>query len=309
MSTKDRPADGKITSGRGVGNYVYCFTDRYPIKLEYDSLIVKDLTIISAPGFYTRNGKYLFNEPDESKKFFSFTPQTVARIDILASTSTGPSASNFVKGTLIGGVALGAAAAMAPMGSTHTVKVTWRDDTDSKESIITFNNSTGFQNFIGKLGTLMNQPDESSPRLSSPAISSPAISSADEILKFKKLMDEGIITQAEFDAKKKQLLGIEPAVINSAVINPAVVNSSETKNSEYYSVIISSYNDCKMAVTGTYLQYKQCAFSEAKQIIDSADLPFEIIGTTSKTEAEEVAKKFSATGAAVEIRQPGVFRR
>lgn len=33
-------------------------------------------------------------------------------------------------------------------------------------------------------------------------------SSADEIKKFKNLLDEGIITQEEFDAKKKQLLGL-----------------------------------------------------------------------------------------------------
>lgn len=33
-------------------------------------------------------------------------------------------------------------------------------------------------------------------------------SEADEILKFKKLLDDGIITQEEFEAKKKQLLGI-----------------------------------------------------------------------------------------------------
>ena len=33
-------------------------------------------------------------------------------------------------------------------------------------------------------------------------------SSADEILKYKNLLDAGIITQAEFDAKKKELLGI-----------------------------------------------------------------------------------------------------
>ena len=32
-------------------------------------------------------------------------------------------------------------------------------------------------------------------------------SAADEILKFKQLLDAGIITQEEFDAKKKQLLG------------------------------------------------------------------------------------------------------
>ena len=34
------------------------------------------------------------------------------------------------------------------------------------------------------------------------------ISSADEIMKFKNLLDNGIITQSEFEAKKKQLLGI-----------------------------------------------------------------------------------------------------
>lgn len=35
-----------------------------------------------------------------------------------------------------------------------------------------------------------------------------AASAADEIKKFKELLDQGIITQEEFDAKKKQLLGI-----------------------------------------------------------------------------------------------------
>ena len=35
-----------------------------------------------------------------------------------------------------------------------------------------------------------------------------AVSSADELKKFKELLDSGIITQEEFDAKKKQLLGL-----------------------------------------------------------------------------------------------------
>ena len=33
-------------------------------------------------------------------------------------------------------------------------------------------------------------------------------SGADEILKFKELLDQGIITKKEFDAKKKELLGL-----------------------------------------------------------------------------------------------------
>jgi hypothetical protein len=33
-------------------------------------------------------------------------------------------------------------------------------------------------------------------------------SAADELKKFKELLDMGVITQEEFDAKKKQLLGL-----------------------------------------------------------------------------------------------------
>lgn len=40
------------------------------------------------------------------------------------------------------------------------------------------------------------------------AKNAPAASSADELSKFKDLLDKGIITQEEFDAKKKQLLGL-----------------------------------------------------------------------------------------------------
>lgn len=35
-----------------------------------------------------------------------------------------------------------------------------------------------------------------------------AVSQADEIRKFKELLDDGILTQEEFEAKKKQLLGL-----------------------------------------------------------------------------------------------------
>ena len=34
------------------------------------------------------------------------------------------------------------------------------------------------------------------------------LSPADELLKYKQLLDSGVITQEEFDAKKKQLLGL-----------------------------------------------------------------------------------------------------
>lgn len=43
---------------------------------------------------------------------------------------------------------------------------------------------------------------------SNPAQSAGAVSAADEILKLKQLPDAGIITADEFEAKKKQLLGV-----------------------------------------------------------------------------------------------------
>ena len=36
----------------------------------------------------------------------------------------------------------------------------------------------------------------------------PVVHSADELIKYKELLDDGIISQEEFDAKKKQLLGL-----------------------------------------------------------------------------------------------------
>ncbi len=38
--------------------------------------------------------------------------------------------------------------------------------------------------------------------------SAPAVSTADELKKFKELLDSGVISQEEFDAKKKELLGL-----------------------------------------------------------------------------------------------------
>lgn len=48
---------------------------------------------------------------------------------------------------------------------------------------------------------------ESKQLVASP-VATVAPSAADEIIKFKQLLDNGVITQEEFDAKKKQLLGL-----------------------------------------------------------------------------------------------------
>ena len=57
---------------------------------------------------------------------------------------------------------------------------------------------------------LVDISDEDIANINSPQVvqASATISSADELKKFKELLDSGIITQEEFDAKKKQLLGL-----------------------------------------------------------------------------------------------------
>ena len=50
--------------------------------------------------------------------------------------------------------------------------------------------------------------DEIKKQKNAPVVMASPVSAADELKKFKELLDLGIITQEEFDAKKKQLLGL-----------------------------------------------------------------------------------------------------
>ena len=60
------------------------------------------------------------------------------------------------------------------------------------------------------LSDLLIERQEKQKREQRPAPAAPAATcgSADELRQFKQLLDEGLITQEEFDAKKKQLLGL-----------------------------------------------------------------------------------------------------
>nr|WP_010077863.1 SHOCT domain-containing protein [Liquorilactobacillus mali] len=57
------------------------------------------------------------------------------------------------------------------------------------------------------LAFLQNVIDEQSKEMNVEKVGNPS-SVADEIKKFKELADSGVITQEEFEAKKKQLLGL-----------------------------------------------------------------------------------------------------
>ena len=65
-----------------------------------------------------------------------------------------------------------------------------------------------FNEVAQKLDEVLKSNQKKSPVQSKPNNQPDKLDSADEIAKFKKLADEGTITQAEFEAKKKQLLGL-----------------------------------------------------------------------------------------------------
>ena len=65
---------------------------------------------------------------------------------------------------------------------------------------------------IAALRTLIPSKEESVVQLETHnKETTPVISSADELKKFKELLDCGVISQEEFDAKKKQFLGVDVA--------------------------------------------------------------------------------------------------
>ena len=114
---------------------------------------------------------------------------------------------------IVGGMVAGAAGAIIGGATANAVTETTPDRKKIKVFLTTqagnvqemssnYPYPQGFTEFLDSciLGEVYEQPTQSTP--------TSAVSVADELLKFKSLCDMGIISQEEFDAKKKQLLGL-----------------------------------------------------------------------------------------------------
>ena len=120
-----------------------------------------------------------------------------------------------VAGAIIGG---GAAAIIGSRIGTETTtefvtqddrKVTLYVKRDGKLETIPLS-STNVEKTIEALRNLIPDKEESVVQMETYAMANTnaSISSADELKKFKELLDMGVISQEEFDAKKNQLLGL-----------------------------------------------------------------------------------------------------
>lgn len=73
-----------------------------------------------------------------------------------------------------------------------------------KISFLAIKNAAEIYNVVSGL-LIERQQEKSKP---APVVEAPKSDEADQIKKYKELLDSGVITQEEFDAKKKQLLGL-----------------------------------------------------------------------------------------------------
>ena len=87
---------------------------------------------------------------------------------------------------------------------TDTVFIDFIGSSTKKNSIAYNTAQTSAQSCLSALQIItdINNAD------AAPAVAAPSFSVADELFKFKKLLDDGAVTQEEYDTMKKQLLGM-----------------------------------------------------------------------------------------------------
>ena len=105
-----------------------------------------------------------------------------------------------------------------------------------------------------------------------------SMSNADEIRKFKGLLDDGIITQEEFAIKRNELLGIsEPTAVER--------ESGQEDEEANYRILLKSTENKVMAIKAyrELVEYKE-GIKETKKLIDQT--PVVIFEGLSKKQAD-----------------------
>ena len=116
-----------------------------------------------------------------------------------------------IAGAMVGN-AIGGTAGAVLLGNKGPKPINSRDVVhDTRAVSLRVPNQVSLNFSYGDYNTfLLVIPEKAATAISAPkeTKATEAVSSADEIVKYKKLLDDGIITQEEFDAKKKQLLNL-----------------------------------------------------------------------------------------------------
>ena len=137
-------------------------------------------------------------------ELYIISENTVDHYVEIGSQQQGPNGMSMIKGTIIGGVGLGLAAGAASATTISDVAFYMKDGTSF---IVHFTNGQGWQELKAALFNLPMSEGGTPDAVQQQPVP-PQKSPVEQIKEYKILLDDGIITQEEFDAKKKQLLGL-----------------------------------------------------------------------------------------------------
>jgi len=218
MKFKVKAADGKICAACSnlTSNYKietigrlkqFWLENQKRQKVFKTTHIVQNINSMKDNVFIDNKNQLFFigNQKTQSPKFYYFkevsnyTIETVG--EKLVTKSKGGVGRAFVGNALFGGVG-------AVVGAT----------TSKKETEVVGGQTILKIKISHRLGAIIKDVWQPTPKLSDfldtcikmnkSDADNPSISAADELLKFKNLLDNGVITQEEFDTKKKQLLNL-----------------------------------------------------------------------------------------------------
>lgn len=228
LSSKIKIADGVVCSGC-LKNVRICSLDN---PLSYTVKSIRDLIYLRislANKFQATKSVQNFIEIDDVNKLFCISNELFLYENLLSfelledgqSIAKGGLGRAVVGGLLFGGVGAivgGITGGKKTKGICNSMKLRVSLKNAHKDvvyiSFITGETPTkGFiyqvaQENAQKCITVLEQINEQNHAAQNVPISSDVVSVADEILKYKGLLDQGVITQEEFELKKKDLLNL-----------------------------------------------------------------------------------------------------
>lgn len=158
----------------------------------------------------TKANEVILHKPGAFAGKFTLDATTVASYEVIDSESKTSAASAIARGglgaALLGPVGI-AAALSAKKKGLYTIALQF---TDGKSSLIEVDKDiykTLVENLFNTIPTATEAQTAAQPEQPTPAANQP-LDPAAEIAKYKTLLDSGAITQDEYEAKKKQLLGL-----------------------------------------------------------------------------------------------------
>lgn len=140
--------------------------------------------------------------------------------------------------------------------------------------------------------TAQEKNTENEPVFSQPETNdtnqTPGLSVADELIKLKKLLDEGVLTQEEFDNEKKHILSIHKSHEPSTISRSEFQENSGNEN-KYRIMLYSVPQESKIQTIKAIRDYTGVSLSEGKSMTE--DLPKTVAHNLNSEESDRMKQQ------------------